>query len=113
MITNSQAQYPILYWLKWLKDEHGYIPSRVMIDAFDTEIIAITKVYNYVHDDPSTNIFIDKVKILICHWHVFRAWKKNILTKLIVKTSNLPKNFEGKESHARPCAISNDEYDES
>ncbi|KAI7851458.1 hypothetical protein BDC45DRAFT_467240, partial [Circinella umbellata] len=41
MITNSQAQYPILYWLKWLKDEHGYIPSRVMIDDSDTEIIAI------------------------------------------------------------------------
>ena len=98
MITNSQAQYPILYWLKWLKDEHGYIPSRVMIDDSDTEIIAINKAYNYVNDDPSTNIFIDKVKILICHWHVLRAWKKNILTKLTAKTSNPQKTLREKKA---------------
>ncbi|KAI7858894.1 hypothetical protein BDC45DRAFT_286117 [Circinella umbellata] len=69
-----------------------------MIDDSDTEIIAINKAYNYVNDDPSTNIFIDKVKILICHWHVLRAWKKNILTKLIAKTSNPPKTLREKKA---------------
>ncbi|KAI8136614.1 hypothetical protein BJV82DRAFT_639074, partial [Fennellomyces sp. T-0311] len=37
MITNSQAQYPITFWL----DQHGFVPERVMIDDSDTEIVAI------------------------------------------------------------------------
>ncbi|KAI7859876.1 hypothetical protein BDC45DRAFT_563909 [Circinella umbellata] len=36
--------------------------------------------------------------ILICHWHVLRAWKKNILIKLIAKTSNQPKTLKEKKA---------------
>ena len=109
MITNSQAQYPILYWIKWLKDEHGYIPSRVMINDSDTEIIAINKAYYYVNDDSSTNIFIDTYLSLAYpssmeEKHFDQAHCQNIQPT---------KNYEGKESHARACVISNNEYDES
>ncbi|KAG2216418.1 hypothetical protein INT45_001375 [Circinella minor] len=105
MITNSQAQYPILYWLQWLKDEHGYVPSRVMIDDSDTEIAAINKAYNTVNDDVSSGTYTDNVKILICHWHVLRAWKKNILTKLTAKPSTPSKTLKEKRE-MREVALS-------
>ncbi|KAI9269216.1 hypothetical protein BDA99DRAFT_535287 [Phascolomyces articulosus] len=75
MITNSEAQYLITHWLKWLKDELQYEPSRVMTDNPDTEILAINKAYNA---------------------HILRAWKNNILTKLIAKSSNPPKTLKDK-----------------
>jgi hypothetical protein len=46
MITNSESQYPIRFWLQWLKDAHGYQPSKVMIDNSNTEIAAINKAFN-------------------------------------------------------------------
>ncbi|KAG2220710.1 hypothetical protein INT45_012574 [Circinella minor] len=79
MITNSQAQYPILYWLQWLKDEHGYVPSRVMIDDSNTEIAAINKAYNTVNDDVSSGTYTDN---------------KNILTKLTAKPSTPSKTLK-------------------
>ena len=95
MITNSQAQYPILFWLKWSKDEHGFVPERVMIDDSDTEIIAINKAYNSVNDETST--FTNTVMILICQWHILKAWKKNILTKLLAKPCTPSKTISEKK----------------
>ncbi|KAI9492638.1 hypothetical protein BDB00DRAFT_827466 [Zychaea mexicana] len=58
-----------MYSLQWLKDEHEYIPSRVMIDDSDTEYIAINKAYNY----------------------------KNILSKLTAKPSDPSKTLKEKK----------------
>jgi hypothetical protein len=73
MITNTDSQYPIASWLKWLHESHGFNPKQIMIDNSDTEMAAITSAFG------------DSVQILICHWHILRAWKKNIAQKVMVK----------------------------
>jgi hypothetical protein len=85
MITNSGSQFPIRRWLQWLKEVHGYQPSQVMIDSSDTEIKAINMVYNMpsiVSDREEYIVFNNNVQIFICHWHILKAWKKAILTKV-------------------------------
>jgi hypothetical protein len=76
MVTNSNAQYPPRFWLEWLKEEHNFQPKSVMIDNCDAEIKAINCAYNEGDSDsPKTNI-------LICQWHLFKAWKHNIAKKV-------------------------------
>jgi hypothetical protein len=85
MITNSESQYPVTFWLRWLKDIHGYQPSKVMINNSDAEIAAINMAYNMpdtTRDDQQGIVFNNNVKIMICHWHLLKAWKKAILTKV-------------------------------
>jgi hypothetical protein len=85
MITNSGSQFPVRHWLQWLKDVHGYQPSKIMIDNSDTEIKAINMTYNVpstASDREEYIVFNTNVKILICHWHILKAWKKAILTKV-------------------------------
>jgi hypothetical protein len=85
MITNSESQYPVTFWLQWLKATHGFQPKKVMIDNSDAEIAAINMAYNLPTgsiDENQSIIFNNNVKILICHWHLLKAWKKAILTKV-------------------------------
>jgi hypothetical protein len=85
MITNSESQYPVTCWLQWLKHVHGYQPSKVMIDNSDAEIAAVNMAYNVpsiASDSQQSIVFNNNVKILICHWHLLKAWKKAILTKV-------------------------------
>jgi hypothetical protein len=84
MITNNESQYPIRYWLQWLRDAHGYQPSKVMIDNSDAEIAAINMAYNLTSDSGNNEepVFNNTVKIFICHWHLLKAWKKAILVKV-------------------------------
>lgn len=135
MFTNSDSQYPIRYWLEWLKNEHQYVPATIMIDNSDTEIAAINNTYNQIaveeiaeeeasatlevsiynpnivedEDDDAdssadeedeciqleeeTPKFSNNVTILLCYWHILKAWKKNILGKVIPKTSNPKKTI--------------------
>ncbi|KAI9253499.1 hypothetical protein BDA99DRAFT_540749 [Phascolomyces articulosus] len=71
----------------------------------DTEIVAINKGYNTVNDDISPNTYTDNVKILICHWHIIKAWKKNILFKLTTKSSN-PSKILREKREMREKALS-------
>ncbi|KAI8084383.1 uncharacterized protein B0P05DRAFT_636093 [Gilbertella persicaria] len=69
-------------WQLQLKNVHGYRPSAIMVDNSDTEIAAINKTYNvegYAGDDQTTPVFNSNFDILICHWHILKAWKEAIL----------------------------------
>jgi hypothetical protein len=77
MITNSERQEPIITWLTWLRDNHGFAPSSVMIDNSDTEIAAIREVYG---EPPH------EVTVFLCHWHVLKAWRKNVWAKVSFTT---------------------------
>lgn len=138
MFTNSESQYPIRYWLEWLKNEHGYIPKGIMIDNSNTEIAAINNTYNQISvssviddemADPNAGViqndsdneedeendvdensegieavgeehaeFNSNVKIYLCNWHIMKAWKANILTKLTAKTSSPKKTTKEKKA---------------
>lgn len=93
---NSQVQYPITYWLKWLSDEHGYRP-RVMIDDSDTDIAASSAAYNNSVNGESGSRYNNNVMILVCHWHIMRAWKKNVLAKLLARPSTPNKTLKEKK----------------
>jgi hypothetical protein len=73
MITNTETQYPIQYWLQWLHEDHGFSPQQFMIDNSDAEIAGIRSVFG------------GSVRILLCHWHIIKNWKKNIAMKLKVQ----------------------------
>jgi hypothetical protein len=60
----------IEFWLKWIKDDLNYSPERVMIDNSQTEMGAIR------------NTFGDQCGILVCHWHILKSWKLNIVKKV-------------------------------
>lgn len=106
MITNSESQYPIRFWLQWLKDAHGYQPSKVMIDNSNTEIAAINKAFNIppeANGDDDSIIYNNNVKILICHWHLLKAWKKAILSKVV--SSNPRSTSMGEKKEMRDKAL--------
>ncbi|CEP15851.1 hypothetical protein [Parasitella parasitica] len=105
MVTNSEAQHPIRFWLEWLKDQFGYSPSMViMIDNSDTEIVAINLVYNR---NDEVDVFNTNVKIMLCHWHIMKAWKAKILTKLVPKSGQQKSKQERqqKRSEALDCLV--------
>lgn len=104
MVTNSEAQYPITHWLQWLKEEYHYVPSSIMIDNSDTEIVAINKAYNVNVGDDTSDTYLN-TKILICHWHILKCWKKNILAKVVAAPSDPRKTIEEK-SNKREEALS-------
>ena len=53
-----------------MKRECQMYPKIFMIDDADQEIAAIKAVYG------------TSIKILICFWHVQRAWRRNIVKKV-------------------------------
>jgi hypothetical protein len=57
-------------WLNWLKTTFSLNVKRIMIDCSPTEIAAIKETFD------------DTVDILLCHWHIRRAWE-NHLKKLV------------------------------
>jgi hypothetical protein len=72
MITNSENQFAIQFWLQWLKDEHGFYPRQFMVDNSNTEIAGIRAAFG------------ESMTILLCHWHVLKGWKANVKTKVMV-----------------------------
>lgn len=73
MLTNSDSQYPVEFWLKWLKDDMHFRPRTIMIDNSDTEIAGIRSAYG------------EDMQVAICHWHLKRAWRKNIASKVCIR----------------------------
>lgn len=74
-ITDAEKQPILVQWLKWLVDVAGPLPvKKIMIDCSRAEISAIHEVFG-----PSFNV-------LLCHWHIKRAWEKHL--KSLVKVPN-------------------------
>lgn len=76
MITNSSMHHPVEAWLNWLKNDMNFTPGTIMIDNSDVEIKAIEGSYG------------DQCRINLCHWHILRAWRKNLIFKLAPKPNN-------------------------
>lgn len=66
MITNSETTVSVASWFEWLKSVINFVPKSIMIDCSPVEINAINQVYG------------DVVQVLLCHWHIKRAWEKHI-----------------------------------
>ncbi|KAI9478922.1 hypothetical protein BDB00DRAFT_186732 [Zychaea mexicana] len=84
MLTNSDSQYPVEFWLKWLKQDVHYQPRCIMIDNSDTEMAGIWSAYG------------DDVQVMICHWHIKGAWRKNVAKKVFVRPGDLTHSREVK-----------------
>ncbi|KAI7846778.1 hypothetical protein BDC45DRAFT_580932, partial [Circinella umbellata] len=56
----------------------------MMIDNSDTEILVIRKALG------------DSCQILLCHWHILRAWKKQIASK-VTSTPDVQKTIDEKK----------------
>ncbi|KAI8889599.1 hypothetical protein K501DRAFT_315026 [Backusella circina FSU 941] len=75
----------IVQWLTWIKEKRHLNVKRIMVDCSATEIGAIKSVFG------------NQVNVLLCHWHIWRAWEKNM--KKEVKVANATK--ETKIVHER------------
>lgn len=85
MITNSSTHHPVKMWLDWLRDDMEFTPGAIMIDNSDTEIKAIKASYG------------DDAKIFLCHWHILRAWRKNVVYKVRPEAGNKANQDQVKE----------------
>lgn len=56
----------LVKWLTWVKNTKQLKVKRIMVDCSATEIGAIKAVFG------------DEMNILLCHWHIWRAWDKNM-----------------------------------
>ncbi|ORE03973.1 hypothetical protein BCV72DRAFT_243979 [Rhizopus microsporus var. microsporus] len=52
----------IVVWLAWLKDNFSLELKRIMVGCSPTEVAAIREVFS-------------NVDILLCYWHIKRAWR--------------------------------------
>jgi gluconate kinase len=66
-ITNREYTNVIADWLTWIKESITSRPKRIMIDCSAIK-----------------QVFRDEVHILLCHWHIKRAWEKHIKTDVII-----------------------------
>lgn len=67
-ITNAEFTNIIQEWLTWVKNLHELKVKSIMIDCSAAEIAAIKEAFG------------SQVSILLCHWHIQRAWEKNMKT---------------------------------
>ena len=64
-ITDAEKQTVLVEWLKWIITVVGDLSvKKIMIDCSATEISALKEVFQ------------NNVSILLCHWHIKRAWEK-------------------------------------
>ncbi|SAM06207.1 hypothetical protein [Absidia glauca] len=65
MLTSSEVIPNLVKWFNDLKINNNLNVQRIMINCSTTEIAAIRQVF-------------DGVSILLCHWHIKRAWDGHI-----------------------------------
>ncbi|KAE8181708.1 hypothetical protein CF336_g8822, partial [Tilletia laevis] len=74
LITPSETQIPLTHFLVWLGNQVPP-PSDIVVDCSTTEQAAINRAFNHLPTPP---------RILLCQWHVLRAWEDNIKDKIRV-----------------------------
>ncbi|CEG82401.1 hypothetical protein RMATCC62417_16475 [Rhizopus microsporus] len=65
-ITNMKTIPTLHQWLTWIKTNFSLNVKRVMIDCSSAETAAIR------------DAFEGSVQILLCHWHIKRAWETHV-----------------------------------
>lgn len=68
LITNREVTPILAKWLNWIKKNTNVNPQRIVIDCSTTEIEALRQAFS------------GQVDILLCHWHIKRAWEKHLKT---------------------------------
>lgn len=69
-VTDREIIPTLEQWLTWLKTNFALKLKTIMIDCSATEVTAIKNVFN------------NDVQVLLCHWHIKRAWETNIKQKV-------------------------------
>ncbi|CAD6950424.1 unnamed protein product, partial [Tilletia laevis] len=72
LLTPSETQLPLAYFLSWVT-KLVPAPKDVMVDCSVTEQAAIKITFSSSAQPP---------RILLCQWHVVRAWEDNIKNKI-------------------------------
>lgn len=93
MITNSSTHHPVKAWLNWLKDELDFTAGAIMIDNSDIEIRAIRDSYG------------EDANIYLCHWHILRAWRKNLVYKVRPQHGNKASAEEVREHRQKALSL--------
>ncbi|EIE76341.1 hypothetical protein RO3G_01045 [Rhizopus delemar RA 99-880] len=86
-ITDREVLSTLEQWLTWLKSTFTLKVKKIMIDCSPTEIGAIRSVFG------------DAVQVLLCHWHIKRAWETHI--KKDIKVDKATKQSENVRSAVR------------
>jgi hypothetical protein len=66
MLTSNETIPNLVKWFTYIKSVANLNVQRIMIDCSTTEIGAIREVFG------------DGIDILLCHWHIKRAWDTHI-----------------------------------
>ncbi|KAI7852729.1 hypothetical protein BDC45DRAFT_536944 [Circinella umbellata] len=77
MITNSETTVSVASWFEWLKSVINFVPKSIMIDCSPGDV----------------------VQVLLCHWHIKRAWEKHI--KKMIKVENSTHETKEQQRQAR------------
>ncbi|OAD65926.1 hypothetical protein PHYBLDRAFT_175667 [Phycomyces blakesleeanus NRRL 1555(-)] len=65
-VISIKCSYTIARWLNWLKDTNSLKVKWIMIDCSPIEQKAIRDTFGL------------SVQILLCHWHIKRAWESHV-----------------------------------
>ncbi|OAD81259.1 hypothetical protein PHYBLDRAFT_161878 [Phycomyces blakesleeanus NRRL 1555(-)] len=65
-VTNAELITTLSQWLSWVKSNCSLCVKCVMIDCSPVEIDALEEVFGQL------------VQILLCYWHIKRAWEMHI-----------------------------------
>jgi hypothetical protein len=75
-VTDAERTSILVQWFTWLKTQLGPLSvKKIMIDCSATEISAIKETFG------------SDVSILLCHWHIKRAWEKHLKTNIKIHNS--------------------------
>lgn len=66
MLTSNETIPNLVKWFTFIKESANLNVKRIMIDCSTTEIGAIREVFGGSAD------------VLLCHWHIKRAWDTRI-----------------------------------
>ena len=73
MITDAERTPIISEWLNWVvRTVSVHKVQRIMIDCSPTEIAAIKATFG------------NGVDILLCHWHIRRAWEMRMKKEVMI-----------------------------
>ena len=68
---DSTFKFHLVYTdLQVRKTKADWLPSAVLVDACDAEIAAVKQAFTLA------------VAVFLCHWHVQKAWKKQLYAKV-------------------------------
>ncbi|CEI91141.1 hypothetical protein RMCBS344292_05441 [Rhizopus microsporus] len=75
-------------WLTWIKTNLSLSVKQIMIDCSSAETAAIR------------DVFEGSVQILLCHWHIKRAWETHVKRDVKISKSTQDTKLVRDRAHA-------------